>query len=298
MAVDEAQRGLVTVSDGARQRGAGARGEVVRLRRGAYVGSAHWSALTADERHLARIHAVAAAASAPPVLSHWSAAVVWDLPTVGRPDDRVHITVRAAGGGRSEGDVVRHTRTHLGDAVPVRGLLCTAAARTVVDLARAGGLAAGLVAADAALRGRLVAREDLEREIALAGAGRGIRSARLVVAHADPRAESPGESLSRARMIEHGLALPVLQHDLRDARGLAGRVDFWWPGVRVAGEFDGLVKYGADAGAAVEAVWREKRREDRLRPLVGALARWTWDDAWRGGPMVTLLRRAGVPSRP
>jgi hypothetical protein len=294
MGGDVAQRGLVTVS-GAVGLPRGGSGAWVRLRRGAYVGTALWSAMSADERHLARVQAVAAAGSAP-VFSHWSAAVIWGLPTVARPDERVHVTVPAAGGGRSEGDVVRHARAQPGAPVLVRGLLCTGVARTVVDLARSGGLVAGLVAADAALRARLVDRDELERELAGAGVGRGIRDARLVVAHANPRAESPGESLSRARMIEHGLVLPVLQHELRDDRGLAGRVDFWWPGVRVVGEFDGLVKYGADAGVAVNAVWEEKRREDRLRRLVTGLVRWTWDDAWRAGPMVQLLRHAGVQS--
>ena len=61
----------------------------------------------------------------------------------------------------------------------------------------------------------------------------------------------------------------------------------------MAGEFDGRTKYGA-AGSGADSRWREKRREDRLRAVVAAVVRWTWEDAWLGAPMIDLLRRAGV----
>ncbi|CAM5783288.1 CTP synthase OS=Cellulomonas persica OX=76861 GN=CPE01_30040 PE=4 SV=1 [Cellulomonas persica] len=282
----------MTVAGEAARLGRGRAGRV-RLRRGAYVGSAHWASLTADERHLVRVEAVAAACT-DPVFSHWSAAAIWGLPTIGRPDDRVHLTIAASSGGRSQGDVVRHATSAPPEPEARRGLLVTGVARTVVDLARAGGLACGLVVADAALRAGLVGSEALDDEVRRAGAGRGSRAARLVVDHADGASESPGESLSRARMIEHGFPLPVLQHELRDARGFVGRVDFWWPGARVVGEFDGRGKYGLEARTAADELWREKQREDRIRAVVDGVARWTWEDAWRGGPMAEALRRAGV----
>jgi hypothetical protein len=126
-----------------------------------------------------------------------------------------------------------------------------------------------------------------------------VRAARRVVDEADARAESPGESLSRARMIELGVPRPVLQHEVRDGRGLVGRVDFFWPERGVAGEFDGRLKYRAggvgDRTAAEQRVWEEKRREDRLRSAGLRVVRWTWADAWHPGPLADLLRAAGVP---
>lgn len=114
----------------------------------------------------------------------------------------------------------------------------------------------------------------------------------------DARAESPGESLSRVRMAEAGLAPPVLQHVLVDSRGVVARVDFWWPACRVVGEFDGRVKYRADGADGpsdpAEVVWREKLREDRIRATGVTVVRWTWDDAWSGTPMTARLRAAGV----
>ncbi|MBT0994273.1 hypothetical protein KIN34_08235 [Cellulomonas sp. DKR-3] len=264
----------------------------VRVRRGAYVGRDHWDGLTPDERYLLAVQATASAARGAPLLSHWSAAAVWGLPAVGRPDDRVHITLPEASGGRSKRGVVRHTRAGEVSQRVHAGLLVTSAARTAIDLARVGGLASGLVAADAALRARLATPDELAAEVAPLVARRGARAARAVASLADARSESPGESLSRARMHEHGLPMPRLQHDVYDGRGFVGRVDFWWPELGVAGEFDGRVKY--DDADGPDVLWREKVREDRLRALVRAFVRWTWDDAWRGGPMCDALRRAGV----
>jgi len=268
---------------------------LVRVRRGAYVGREHWAELGDDERYLVVVRATAAAAVGDPLLSHWSAAAVWGLPTVSRPDDRVHVTVPAAPGGRSGRGIVRHTRSATPGGTVAGGLRVTSVARTVVDLARVGGLASGLVAADAALREGMTSSDEIALEAAAVGSGRGALAARALAELADGACESPGESLSRARMHEHGLPRPVLQREIRDADGFVGRVDFWWPEAGVVGEFDGKVKYGGVTGGAL---WREKLREDRLRAVARAVVRWTWQDAMRGGPMIDALTRAGAYRRP
>ena len=63
--------------------------------------------------------------------------------------------------------------------------------------------------------------------------------------------------------------MPELQVEIRDARGLVGRVDAWYEEAAVAVEFDGLVKYEAprDGRSPARVLWEEKRREDRLRNL-------------------------------
>jgi hypothetical protein len=56
------------------------------------------------------------------------------------------------------------------------------------------------------------------------------------------------------------------------------------------------LKYGADLsdGDPSGAVWREKRREDRMRRLRD-VARWSWSDAHRTGPLCALLSEKGLP---
>ncbi|MCC2334641.1 hypothetical protein [Cellulomonas wangsupingiae] len=268
-----------------------ASGQVVRVRRGTYVGADEWQGLDERAREVVRVRAVHAAAARAPVFSHWSAAAVLGLPVIGRRDAGVHVVRAPAGGGRSHGDVVRHAAR--GDvAVAVRdGITVTSAARTVVDLARVGGVVAGVVAGDAAVRHGWASLDELRREVERGGTGRGVRAARAAVDLVDGRSESPGESLSRVRMAQWGLPAPVLQHEVRARHGFVGWVDFWWPELGVAGEFDGRVKYGTDAA---DVLWEEKLREDRLRASGLGVARWTWSDAWAGDPMVARLRTAGV----
>ncbi len=78
----------------------------------------------------------------------------------------------------------------------------------------------------------------------------------------------------------HGPGVP--QQLVRDERGVVvARVDFAWPASGVIGEFDGRVKYGralAPDQDPVEALWREKVREDLLRDLGWQVVRWTWAD--------------------
>jgi hypothetical protein len=40
-----------------------------------------------------------------------------------------------------------------------------------------------------------------------------------------------------------GFRIPLLQVEIRDARGLVAFTDFDWPDDQLCGEFDGLVKY-------------------------------------------------------
>jgi hypothetical protein len=296
LAVDGA-RGAAVGHDRALLAGACRRGELVRVRRGWYIGSSTWESLSPDQRYAAEV-TVAARGLTVGVPSHWSAAALLSLPMVGRRGSAVHLTHEAAAGGRSGHGVVRH-----GSGVPpevheVDGIRVTSVSRTVVDLARIGGLVAGVCAADHALREQLTTLVDLARALDALGSARGIRSARTAVALATPRAESVGESLSRLRMHQLGVPAPTLQHVVTDARGFVGRVDFWWEGAGVVGEFDGRHKYGVGHGddprAAADRLWDEKRREDRIRATGAKVVRWTWSDAWAGAPMAAMLRAAGV----
>ena len=101
----------------------------------------------------------------------------------------------------------------------------------------------------------------------------GTRELLQALALARPGAQTVLETLSRLALVAEGLPEPELQVEFADAAGLIGRVDMWWPGLRVIGEADGLLKYGSG-----EDVIREKIREDRLRALGFIVVRWTWQE--------------------
>ncbi|KGN40306.1 hypothetical protein N801_14825 [Knoellia aerolata DSM 18566] len=223
-----------------------------------------------------------------------SAAAVWGLPRIEKWPRHVRHLVT---GRHVRGSAL--LRPHLGEEVEpveVHGLLVTPVARTVVDLARSGTLVTAVAAADHALRHDLCSAADLAEEVArLRPRAHGRVRAALTRDLADPLGMSPGESLSRVQMFVLHLPRPTLQHPMSDEQGQIGVVDFWWQGV--VGEFDGRMKYGVRDGAdpreAAEALWREKKREDRLRRQA-AVARWTWRDAMHPELLARVLAAAGV----
>lgn len=272
-------------------------GSLVRVRHGAYVSAPTWTSADEAERHRLRVRAAARRMRAP-VFSHESAAAMWRLPLLGGWPADLHVVLPRAGGAPSTPGVRRHRVATLPDTRVVDGVTVTTVAWTVVDLARTGSFARGLVLADDALRRQGVDRGDLDRLVLSAARGRGVRAARRVATEADAAAESPGESLSRARIIELGLPRPVLQHEVRDRRGFVGRVDFLWEEQGVVGEFDGRLKYRAgavgDRAAVEDRVWAEKRREDRIRTTGLRVVRWTWADALDPARLARVLAAAGI----
>jgi hypothetical protein len=72
------------------------------------------------------------------------------------------------------------------------------------------------------------------------------------------------------------------------------RVDFLWQQYNVVGEADGRAKY-----LSVDDLYREKRREERLRDLGFEVVRWEWADAYRataqlGDAVKRALRRGAL----
>jgi hypothetical protein len=145
----------------------------------------------------------------------------------------------------------------------------TSVARTLVDSAREWSLADSVVAIDDAMQTLKVDRAEILRAV-LTGTHRvGIGGAARALELSDGRAESPLETRGRLAMVFAGLPRPELQVEIHDDAGLIGRVDAWYEDAAVAVEFDGRVKYtdprtGSTPG---EVLWREKRREDRMRDV-------------------------------
>lgn len=270
------------------------RGTWTPLQRGAYLQGD--PTLGRRTRHLLQVRATTAALRTPAVVSHASAAAIHGLPLWGMPLQRVHITrnppARSDQGTRLRSHVAKIAE---GDIVEVGGLAVTAVARTVVDLARWLPFPPALAAADAALAAKATTPAELVDVLGRVTGTRGSRAAARVVAAADGRSESVGESRSRALMIELGVPLPDLQVEVRTSGGLfVGRTDFGWRDHRLLGEFDGRIKYGRLLRPGQEpgdAVFEEKLREDALRAEGYGVARWTWRDLEQPGRWAADLRR-------
>ncbi|MDT4915955.1 MAG: hypothetical protein QOH89_655 [Pseudonocardiales bacterium] len=159
------------------------------------------------------------------------------------------------------------------------GCPVTTVARTLVDLGRHDRWDA-IMAADAALRERLVDGRRIAAALADAAGWPGVRQARAVLALASPKAESALESLTRLRLHDDGFPPPEPQVWIGQ-----DRVDLLFAEQRLVLEADGLEKY---VGSVLR---REKRREVRLRRRGYRVERVTWDDVVNRWPETSTWLR-------
>ena len=286
-----------------------AQGHVHRIRRGAYALSTQWDAADARTQHIAHVLAAVHDSVRPVVIAGVSAAALWNAPTFTGFDSgtefgaEVQVLDAYRGGGRSEPGVRRLTRfVELASPVVRFGVQVTDVARTAIDLSRGAKLPVALAVCDWAIS---VTNPDattvsvIRDRLTQMGSSHGARPVWRALELAVPNSGSAGESFFRGVVHELGFERPVTQWECRDERGVMF-MDLVWERVRVAVEFDGLVKYRDPRylhGDALETIRREKERESRLRALGWTVVRATWADLQDPPRLARILAGAGVPRR-
>jgi len=254
-----------------------ATGEWTKLRRGIDATKRIDPLDTISRHRAAAAAALVALGSSDAVVAHRSAAVLWQLEWLCPPDlSEVWLarpqtgTVRYYPGMRVLPAQLPPSHVTLStDGLPI----CTPA-RTVIDLARHLSFRDSVVLAESAVRARLTDVATLAQILADCHGWPYTRRAKRTLTVVDGTTESAAEALARAVFLEAGLPCPRTQVDIRDERGtLIGRVDFFFPEFRTIVEIDGKTKYSDP-----EVLWREKRREDRLRELGYQVVRLSWAD--------------------
>jgi len=290
------------------------RGELRRVRTGWYVLGSRWEAAGPDGRYRLFVRATAAHAEHPPLLSHHSAAVMHGLPLIGAWPASAHALCPGASGGSSHRMLTSHRGISDPQSTVIAGVRVTSLARTLVDIAAGSSFLVGVAMIDhvlhqetlrvaaelaAGIRGSLpITKDMLLTELALVHPRVGRRAAERAIAFANGLADNAGESLGRVRFEELGFEIPELQVHF-SVRRRSYFVDYFWPGVRKIGEFDGHVKYTRaevmDGRDIVGVVTAEKKREDLLRPLVNSFDRWGWALALNAPEFHRFLCEKGVP---
>ena len=125
--------------------------------------------------------------------------------------------------------------------------------RTAVDLACSLSRREALAVVDALMREHGFTRDDLQRLVWRYRRRRGVIQARQVVAFADGRSESSGESWARLELIDRGLPEPELQHWVSVDGVPTYRLDLAYPHARVAIEYDGEAHHTSPADRARDA---------------------------------------------
>jgi hypothetical protein len=276
-----------------------------RIRHGAYVAMEKWSGLTALQRHSLTAQAVLRQARTDVVLSHTTAAIHHGAPVWGLPLEEVHVTRRDGRSGRREAGIVQHRRPLLpGDVFTGRPPV-TSPTRTALDLTTIADVEHCLPVFDHLLHAELTSKPDLRAGACHMKATPGSLATDLIITLADGRRESVGESRTFFLMWGSGTPAAEPQVQVYDDRGhLVGIVDFAWPELRVFLEFDGkekYLKYRREGESVIDAVLREKKREERICRFTGwRCIRITWADLYRPLETIAYIQTvlAGGPVHP
>ncbi|NMN00101.1 CTP synthase [Bifidobacterium sp. DSM 109958] len=171
-------------------------GSLIAVRPDMFARREYWDALGYRERIM---HTLRAVTARHPnwILCCISAATVWGLSETYALHEFVHVAIDGHSRTRDRGyyrfHYVANVRGELRDGVLVTPLL-----QTVFDCIRMLPFPEALAICDAALRDLHLDSGDLARFIDEKAGHKGVRRARIVAHHADPRSENGGESIARA----------------------------------------------------------------------------------------------------
>lgn len=175
-----------------------------------------------------------------------------------------------------------------GDIAEVAGIRATSPLRTVSDVVLLVDRYPAVSVLDSALNRRRIDPAQLMVIPSLIRGRRGAVAARAYLSEADGRAQSPLETRSRLRCVDGRVPPDTLQLEVRDDDGyLLGVGDLGWRGPRVIAEAD-----GRDAHAAPEAVFADRRRQNRLVNAGWTILRFTWQDTLHPAYIPHTVRQA------
>jgi hypothetical protein len=212
------------------------------------------------------------------VLAGYSAAALHGARFIG-PEVPAYICDRYC---RPERGVVVWRDAPAGDDVcRIGDMQLTTPLRTAVDLARKLPEDVAVAAIDALARATELTVADIELAARRHPGRRGLTQARKTIALVDPKAQSPRETALRLLIIRAGLPAPVSQHPIDNEYGvLIGVVDFAWPELKIAVEYEG--RHHMDP----EAVRRDIARIEAMIEMGWIVIRVTSQD-----PGGVVLRR-------
>lgn len=304
------------------------KGELVRVRHGAYADAEEWQKLVPRQKYGMKVAAFQEVVAKPPVFCHATSALLWGLWIVGTPS-KLHVVTEVVSSGRSTKDVARHTGQLTENIMRCGPYLVASKLVTVMALIGELAFPYAVAVCDSALKdpdprqqvniftrvdslpgpetpvwvtdgpqGPAIPREELLEAAARLPSKAARDRVIAVIKFASALSGSPGESISRAKMYQLGFPAPVLQkgYILRDGTGAS--VDFWFKEQNLAGEFDGKTKYlrsDWSGGPMQDRLWKEKQREDDIRGQGVGFVRWTWRELDNSELFAALLRRAGLP---
>lgn len=133
------------------------------------------------------------------------------------------------------------------DVMEIGRIRVTTPLRTALDLGCALHARTAIAAIDGLIAAHGLTRKDLEAQLPRFRGRRGVLQLRELVAIADPKSESPGESWTRLAIAQAGLPLPIAQYWVTDRGEPVYRLDLAYPKLRICIEYDGTDAHDSEA---------------------------------------------------
>jgi hypothetical protein len=228
---------------------------------------------------------------------HESAAELHGIAGLPRSDE-IHVGLPGAAAKRArvrQPNVVLHQLEHPPRSlVDLGGLLATDAITTVSDVILRVERYPAVSALDSALNAGLLVEDDLASIAHRIRRRRGAIAARGYLAETDGRAQSPLETRTRLRCVDGRVPPDALQLEIRDDDGyLLGIGDLGWRAPRVIAEADGEGPHRLP-----DAVFADRRRQNRLTNAGWKILRFTWQDTLDPAYIPWAVRQALATPRP
>jgi hypothetical protein len=169
-----------------------------------------------------------------------SAATLWGVQDIAGPTDPVEVLVPVGSRWNPGPGVRARSLPSRQQLVRTGRWLCATRLDTAVDLIRWGGTDDAVVLLDRLCLDGLVRLDDVRDAVLELPRCQGSAQARRVAELADGLAESPPETRLRLLLGRAGLPAPVAQFRVFDDQGFIARVDFAYPDLKIAIEYDGL----------------------------------------------------------
>jgi very-short-patch-repair endonuclease len=188
----------------------------------------------------------------------------------------VHVVVRAGSAFPQRRGIIAHQSVlPWGTQVVVRGVPCTRAARTAIDLARTLPCRDALAVLDAALAVGACDNNELAAEVRVQHGLRGVRRAQDLVPVADGRSQCAQESRLRLVLLDGGLDTFEPQLPVQGPDGRMRYVDLGERRARVGAEYDGVSHLDRPR------MREDRRRHNALETLGWRMRYFTDDDIYR-----------------
>lgn len=231
-----------------------------------------------------RSKALVVASPGDAIAGSWSAVVLRDLPTLGRPPvvpSVIRMGRPPRGSERSPFGWTRFATVPNELRGTVDGVPALSPAGTVVDVGRRSDRLSTLMIADA-VAGKVGGKEAMAGAVDLLRHWPRTRRARWAIAHADPDCESPLETVGRHALLVAGLPAPQSNVWIGIGRPQY-RLDHYWADFRLGVEGDGIKKYRTRARTddVEEALIHEKDRELEIRSWGVTVQRYLWRQTWQ-----------------